>query len=140
MKFHFVVPGEVKAMSRARTGQGRVYKTGGDRAYQDYIWMCAVKAGMRQDSFPRGIPIWIGIVAYIRKPKRAVHPVYPLGTPDLDNFLKQAMDAIAHGLFNDSQIVGILPSAKLYGDPERLEIEITSDKPAASGPGVGGRY
>ena len=122
MRFEFIVPGKVIPLARARHGKhGNVYTPTRSTAYQREIWIAAQKAGIWQLHF--GLkPVWVGIRVYV-KPKRASSQ-YPTSRPDIDNYLKQVLDALAPAYHDDAQVVGILRADKLYGEP-RLEVTIT---------------
>lgn len=55
--------------------------------------------------------------------------VFYIADPDLDQLVKQVMDALKGLAYvDDNQVVGFSHCAKRYGDPERTEIELSPVK------------
>ena len=124
MKLAFTVPGQPKALARARHGQhGNVYTTDEDLAYQAEVWVCALKAGARQLQFADR-PVNVTIRLFLTRPKKPKHPDFPIVRPDIDNFCKQFLDALRPLWVDDCQVIRLV-AAKVYhpGEP-RAEVEV----------------
>ena len=79
-----------------------------------------------RESFPKDVPLHMTAIFYRTRPKHLKKSVlYPTTRPDLDNYFKLLIDALQGFLFiDDSQIVS-MNTAKLFGSPPRIELEIT---------------
>lgn len=79
-------------------------------------------------------PVTLRVIAVFKVPKswpKAIHlaareaRVPHIADPDLDQLVKQVMDAMVGIVFvDDNQVVSFTHSAKRYGSPERTEITI----------------
>jgi Holliday junction resolvase RusA-like endonuclease len=79
-------------------------------------------------------PVTLRVIAVFRVPKswpKAIHAaarearVPHIADPDLDQLVKQVMDALVGIAFvDDNQVVSFTQSAKRYGSPDRTEVTI----------------
>lgn len=71
-------------------------------------------------------PVRMSVDAFVRMPqsvpKSKRETALPIARPDLDQFVKSALDGLSgHAFHDDSQVVD-LRARKLYGEPPRWEI------------------
>lgn len=126
------IPGEPKALARARMGKnGRWYTPQASLEAEQQIGL-AWKAS-QSEPFPAGVSLKLTVWVTCQRPRNPAHP-YP-SRADLDNFVKLACDALekAGAFANDSQIVEIEANKSWtandwYEDPglgiELMEAEI----------------
>jgi Holliday junction resolvase RusA-like endonuclease len=138
LKFTILLPPTGQKRARSRTVRA------GDRAYS----MTYKEKGQRQEEEkliallyayrpPKPLlgPLMLSVKAFISVPKSKskkwqtaarVGEIRPTTKPDLDNLLKNIMDCLKGGFWeDDKQVVEYLPgTGKYYGDPARWEIEI----------------
>jgi Holliday junction resolvase RusA-like endonuclease len=76
--------------------------------------------------FAPGVPLRVGIHFYLTKPKSVSKKRQePVVKPDLDNYVK-IIDSLNGVIWpDDSQICG-LSATKEYGQPPRIELEVTA--------------
>lgn len=94
---------------------------------QQIAWTAlAERARAGQGAPPSPVPICLQMVFYFSRPKSAKKSImHKLTKPDLDKLQRAVLDALTGVLFkDDSQVVGI-HAQKLFGQPERMEIEVT---------------
>ena len=134
---HFTVPGRPSRWMRPGQdidSHGRVFRFTDKRAEAGKKEICrhARRAfGLRR---PFLCPVIIRVVAIYAIPpswpdavKRAAREgtLLHMQDPDLDQLVKQAMDAIKGVAYlDDNQVAGFSNCAKRYGEPERTEITI----------------
>ena len=123
MTLYFTVVGQPIPLARSRVGRyGQVYTPRRSLKYQQEIWYAAREAGASIGMFSNR-PVWLGVQVYLPRPKpgsaaAAVTLPYPAFAPDLDNFIKQVMDALRPAYDDDGQVVGFLPgTGKYWGEP-----------------------
>lgn len=130
-----VIDGEPVAKGRARItvrgGFARAYTPAKTASYEDRV---RFKAKMAMGEIkPLSCPIKLTVNAFLviptswstrKKIDAACGGILPAKRPDLDNYVKSAMDALNNIAFlDDSQVVEISTS-KVYDENPRLEIEI----------------
>lgn len=122
--------GEPVPWARARVlvrGDNRpsFYTPAARRKYRDAIrWAAraALGSGLRMIG-----PVTVSIVVTRSPPKRPVRQ-YPTVKPDLDNYIKIAMDALTHVVINDDAQVCELHAVKRYGDRPALHIDVREEE------------
>lgn len=76
--------------------------------------------------YPAGVPLSVRTLFVITKPsslpKRRTRPIT---RPDIDNYVKLLCDALNGYLFADDSQICHLEAEKVYGQPPRIEIDIT---------------
>lgn len=123
MRLKFTVMGKPKPLGRARHGKNHnVFTPREDLSYQSTVWMCALRAGARQLCFADR-PVHVRAHAFFDPPKKNATASPQKKHVDVDNLLKQLMDAFRPAWHDDSQVVWACVS-KHYGTPPRLEVEI----------------
>lgn len=135
-RFTMTIPGEPVAK-----GRGRIIKMGAHmgiktpdrtRRYEDIIRQNAVREwGHRHPLADVAVTITVrayrGIAASWPRKRRdgaIAGSVRPLSRPDLDNYLKSAMDGLIGVVLADDSIVVELAARKFYAADPRLEIEV----------------
>lgn len=137
MRFAFVVPGKPRAKLRARhTKAGGTYTPESTVKYEEEVWVCALKAGIRRGQFPQYTPLWLGVRAFFGRPaKNHTCKQHPAMYEDIDNILKAIMDGLRPAFHNDNQIVGfLLGTGKFFCHARtlpRVEVTITDVEPIA---------
>ena len=126
-----VVPGDPVAKTRAKTGNGNFYtpkKTVGWEALAAHE-ASIVMAGRR----PLRAPVAARVVAYFTVPKSwpawkreaaLEGKVWHTATPDADNILKAALDALKGIVIADDSYVATKAVSKEYAESPRVEITI----------------
>ncbi len=61
-------------------------------------------------------------------------PAYP--HPDIDNYVKAALDAMSGTVYTDDKLVIELHARKVYGTPGRIEVELRQADPKADPPAL----
>jgi Holliday junction resolvase RusA-like endonuclease len=127
------MPGMPRAKDRPRfTKTGRVYSTSKTEGYEKAIGMIANLA-MRGKS-PFECAVAARVIANIAIPdgwtmiqrRRAIEGVeMPISTPDLDNYLKAAFDALNGIVYRDDAQIVEISARKQYADKASIRIEIT---------------
>lgn len=122
MSIRIIVPGAPIPKARPRmTRVGHVYTPKRTADYEKLIGLkarAAVAAG--GETFPEGVPVRATINIALPPPKK--HREAPTSKPDIDNYIKAALDGI-NGivLHDDSQIVSI-HADKVYSEKPRLDM------------------
>ena len=131
----FVVYGEPVGKARARTVQGKSgfihsYTPAKSRKYEDLIRYEAQRhagAGLLMGALM--VKIWAFRSPTKVSQKKRVDmlegTIRPISRPDTDNYAKSVLDALNGILFKDDSQVVALEVQKWFGDPPRIEIEIT---------------
>lgn len=137
ISFTFTVPGSPIAKGRARIttvgGFARAYTPAKTRTYEATVRhyakadMAYKRIGVIHGPIKVEVKAFIEIPASWSKKKRAGAidgSVLPVSRPDLDNYVKAALDGMNEVVFNDdSQIVHLI-ATKIYSDDPRLEISV----------------
>jgi Holliday junction resolvase RusA-like endonuclease len=134
--FVFAVPGEPVQWQRARgTGANR-FNTPEHKAYKRQVSLAAWAAGARAPkALAAWIPIRLTVEVYLPLPNpltdheaalRSAGQLFPVGTPDLDNWIKLPMDALNKLVWTDDcQVVRFGPTTgKYYSTMPRLVVEV----------------
>ena len=127
-----IVLGAPVAKGRARLGNGHVYTPPKTAKYENAVkWEALRVMAGRQ---PFDAPLGVEVVAQLpippswskKKREQAARGfVMPASRPDLDNYVKAALDGMNKIVFrDDSQVVAII-ARKEYSEAPRLEIGIT---------------
>jgi Holliday junction resolvase RusA-like endonuclease len=133
----FVIPGVPVAKGRARIGrtskgQPVAYTPGKTRSYEALVKLAAQQAMAGRVPFGKEVGLFLRVDAYLpvpqswsRKKRQAAldGAVRPSSRPDLDNFVKAALDGLNGILFADDSSVVQIWAAKMYGDVPRLVVE-----------------
>ena len=70
-------------------------------------------------------PVGVDLLFYRARPKSTRKQVmYPMTRPDRSNYLKLAEDALNGVCYTDDALICDGRTAKLFGDPERVEVRI----------------
>jgi len=130
-----VIPGEPIPQARPRfTKTGIAYTTDKCRNYRQYIGKI-VKEYMKKHNLEPAeealvVSVWIyrGIPqswSKSKKKKALTGEIVPTSKPDIDNFVKSALDGVTHGGLwkDDCQVVRVV-AEKIYSDNPRLEIVV----------------
>lgn len=136
----FIVHGAPVAKGRGRAGNGNVvYTPEKTRKYENTVGWCAAQA--MAGELPFDAPCRMTLRAYVAIPqswslkKQAAAErgeVVPGGRPDLDNFLKAALDGINQIVVRDDSLVVRIEASKTYDRKPRLEIEIETFRERAA--------
>lgn len=128
-----VVPGTPVAKGRARVGRGgNVYTPKGTRIYEATARQYAMIAMVGKQRIEG--PIALGVVVTLPVPpswplkKRTAAiagELHPTGRPDLDNYVKAALDALNTIVWADDSQVTQLTAVKVYGLSPALTITAT---------------
>jgi len=135
IRFH--VPGIPVAKGRARVttigGHARAYTPAKTRDFETAIGLYAQQA-MRQSGEPMAVDgeVVRADILVVRAPLKswsrkiaAVKPnTYAVGSVDLDNQVKAILDGLNTIAFLDDRQVAALTVARIWGDRDRIEIEV----------------
>jgi Holliday junction resolvase RusA-like endonuclease len=133
----FVIPGVPVAKGRARIGRTRSGQTvaftpAKTRSYEALVALAAQQAMAGRAPYAKEQTLFLRVDAYLPVPaswsqkKRQAAldgAVRPSSRPDLDNFVKAALDGLNGILFADDSSVVQIWAAKMYGDVPRLVVE-----------------
>jgi Holliday junction resolvase RusA-like endonuclease len=133
----FVLPGKPVPKGRPRiTSIGvkpRAYTPAATRKYEDEIRLVAGFAMRDHDPIPG--PVAVEITARVPIPKSmskkkraeiAEGDRLPVTKPDVDNYIKAALDAMNGVVFEDDNQVTDLSVSKRYSDTPELAVRVTS--------------
>ncbi len=133
MILKLVIPGPPVAKGRPRIstrgGFARAYTPAKTQRYEDLIKSRAFDA--MSGRAPVNVAMAVDVVAFVAIPqslskvKRAaaiVGTLRPVTRPDLDNYVKAALDGMNGVVFRDDSLVTNLAVRKLYSETPRLEI------------------
>lgn len=134
----FVVPGHPVAKGRARSGRTANgapvhYTPVKTQRYEALVKMAAAKAMNGSPPHDRSVPLSMLIVATVpipgswsgKKTLRAINQtVLPTGRPDVDNFVKIALDGCKGVVFADDSSVVRLETRKEYGVVPGLTVQV----------------
>ena len=131
-RLFLVLPVEPKPKSRPkvfRTKSGDTFTiTPGDKVHTEN--MIRDRLMETEVKFPAGTPIKLDVTFYLARPKSKPKRVeLPATRPDLDQYVKLAMDAMSKYVYPDDAAVTTLVARKRYGSPPRIELEMTVDVP-----------
>lgn len=105
------IPGIPVPKARPRFGRGRVFTPKKTRAYEDTIRLEATLA--MKGRKPLAGPVYMLLTVYIRPPQKPKHDE-PIGRPDIDNFIKSALDGCNGIVFADDAQVTRVDAMKMY--------------------------
>jgi len=126
------VPGTPVPMARARITKFGNYNKKEMREYKEIVKQTAAVAMKQQDVFqaPAGIPISVELLVCVRHPtgtkkgiERTIQPF--IKRPDLDNYVKLALDALQDVVYPDDGAVWDIRARKLRVPPGEQSLEIT---------------
>jgi Holliday junction resolvase RusA-like endonuclease len=134
----FTVPGEPVAKGRPRIGRmanGRPVNItpGRTRSYEALVALAAQQAMAGRDPYAASVPLSVLVVATMPIPASwsarkqlaaADQLVLPTKRPDLDNFVKSALDGCNGVVFADDSAVVRLETRKEYGRTPGLTVQI----------------
>lgn len=127
----YVIKGEVVAKGRPRfTKTGRVYTPKKTKRYEELIRYILRSEGAK----PTNKPVALEIIVHrqylkswsakqIAEAKKTT--IYAPTRPDLDNYIKTALDACNGLLFDDDNQVVKIKAKKIYGEEDKLIIRLT---------------
>ena len=133
MRYEFEVPGKIvgKARPRMNPNTGAFYTPSATKDYESLIEQYFLL------KYPRFVPIEsrckISILAYFKIPKSTnkkdtelmlKNEISPTKKPDIDNIVKSILDAMNKFAFKDDIQITKLDVEKLYGNEEKIKIEI----------------
>lgn len=129
MKIRFSIPGDPQGWARTRTNNGSHFTAPPTRGYQNTIRWMAKAAGAKVLDGPLGIEI----TAHYRIPASATKSRreamlhgddYPTKKPDIDNVVKNVLDALNKLAWNDDAQVVSLSVLKLWSDEPRVDVDV----------------
>jgi Holliday junction resolvase RusA-like endonuclease len=135
----FTVPGAPVAKGRARTGRAANgapvhYTPARTRSYEALVALAAQAAMAGREPYARNMPLHMLVIARVpipaswsaRKSTAAAEDrVLPTSRPDLDNFLKAALDGCLGVVFADDSSVVRVEARKEYAPTPNLTIQVT---------------
>ena len=135
--FHVTIPGPPVAKARSRVavvqGRPRSYTPGKTREYENLVKMAASEVMGGADPWQGPVAVEIGVYVPIpaswsgrQKRRAAIREVLPAKRPDLDNYLKSALDGCNNIVFVDDVQVVSISGWKVYSTRPRLEIWVRS--------------
>jgi len=133
---HFTIPGDPQGWQRTRTKDGQHFTAPETRAYQNTIRWLAKAAKVQ----PIVGPVAVVIEAHYRIPESAskkrkaammAGEEYPTKKPDIDNVVKNVLDALnVMAWADDAQVVSLIVS-KVWSDNPRVEVVVEPFKQRA---------
>ena len=122
------VPGPVEPKRRARHGktrQGKPVTYSDDRTVAYEAWI-ATNALRYWNHIVIDQPCALKITAYLRRPKKPKYKDHPGSRPDIDNYIKAAMDGITRaGIWtDDSLVVHVVTEKRWTENHEGLSVSI----------------
>ena len=137
MTVSFSIPGDPQGWQRTRTSGGMHFTAPETRAYQNSIRWLAKAAGAR----PIEGPVSVHVVAHYRIPESATKKrkaamlageEYPTKKPDIDNVVKNVLDALNGMAWRDDAQVVSLTVSKVWSDEPRTEVAVAPFAVAAA--------
>lgn len=126
-KIHINIPGLPVPKARARMNfRGQVYTPKKTRAFEDTVRLEAALA--MQGKAPLSGPLAVRILVFLQRPKTSKRP-YPDVRPDLDNFVKAALDGCNGVVFGDDAQICSLEAVKFYDEQPGMVIDAMPWKP-----------
>lgn len=101
-------------------GRARLHN---DRRHTEWMESVAGQALQHRPGELLDGPLRLTVDVYVLRPK-SVKREYPVGRPDLSNYVKAIEDALNRVIWTDDSRVVELVARKLYGDPPRVDILI----------------
>jgi Holliday junction resolvase RusA-like endonuclease len=132
----FTIPGDPKGWARTRSNNGQYFTAPEMRAYQNNIRWLAKAAGVREIDGP----VSVVVVAHYRIPASATRArraamlaldEMPTKKPDIDNVVKNVLDALNGLAWKDDAQVVRLSVSKVWSDDPRTEIDVEKFKQRA---------
>lgn len=134
----FTVPGAPVAKGRARIGRTRngmalAFTPAKTRSFEALVALAAQSAMGCREPFARTVPLSMLVVATLPIPASwsgrkqtaaADQRVLPTARPDLDNFVKAALDGCNGVVFADDSAVVRLETRKEYGRTPGLTVQV----------------
>lgn len=126
----FFVPGPPVGKGRPRfTRAGRVYTPAETRKAEENIRMCAVRA--MNGAVPIAQPVELRVITYHLPPKSRTKAQKAVpwrdfrgARPDVDNYVKAAMDALNGVVWTDDALVASVHAAKVYAEKPGMRISV----------------
>jgi Holliday junction resolvase RusA-like endonuclease len=128
------VPKGRPRIGKSKAGFAIAFTPAKTRKYEDFVRFCASE--VMKDRLPiTSQPILAHVRAYLpppqswsnkRKQEAYSGLIRPTKKPDVDNYLKAALDALNGICFGDDSQIVSLSVIKKYSDNPRLEIEINA--------------
>jgi Holliday junction resolvase RusA-like endonuclease len=136
----FTVPGAPVAKGRARIGRARngmtvAFTPAKTRSFENLVALAAQQHMAGREPYSREIPLSMLVIATLPIPaswsgkKRlaaADQRVLPTGRPDLDNYVKAALDGCNEIVFADDSAVVRLETRKEYGTVPGLTVQVVA--------------
>ena len=130
---NFTIPGDPQGWTRTRTNNGQFFTAPETRAYQNSVrWMAKANGVQLIEG-----PVSVAIVAHYRVPATASRKrkasmlsgeEFPTKKPDIDNVVKNILDALnAMAWVDDAQVVS-LNVQKLWSEEPRVEVTVENLK------------
>lgn len=130
------IPGAPVAKGRPRIGRGfggrpQAFTPAKTVNYENLIKMCAAK--QMNGAQPYDQPLRLVVTAYLpipaswsqkKRTQSADGVVLPTSRPDVDNFLKAALDGMNGIVYRDDSLVTDVTAGKRYSEFPRLVIEV----------------
>ena len=130
ISLRIVVPGQPVAKGRprfsSRGGFVRSYTPGPTRAYEAEVAIYAREAMVAQNVATFVGPLNCTITVRLERPNKPKNKLHPITRPDLDNYVKAAMDGMQNGrvFADDSQIIHLVAHKEFAADPAQPEMVI----------------
>lgn len=132
----FTIPGDPQGWQRTRTANGQHFTAPETRAYQNTIRWLAKSAKVQLITGP----VSLVVEAFYRIPESApkkrkaamlAGEEYPTKKPDIDNVVKNVMDALNVMAWTDDAQVVSLNVTKVWSDNPRVEVSVEPFKQRA---------
>lgn len=133
MKYEFEVPGTIKGKGRPRVNSytGMIYTPTTTKDYEclveQYFLLKYPKFKMIEGRVAVNITAIFNIPKSTKKAdkeKMLQNEISPIKKPDIDNIVKIILDAMNKFAFKDDTQISKLSIEKLYGEEEKVQIEI----------------
>lgn len=133
MKYEFEVPGTIKGKGRPRVNSytGMIYTPTTTKDYESLIEQYFILKYPKFKTLEGRLAV--NIIATFNIPKStkkadkekmAENEISPIKKPDIDNIVKIILDAMNKFAFKDDTQITKLNVEKLYGEEEKIQIEI----------------
>ncbi len=132
MTIHITIPGVPVGKGRPRaTRAGHLYTPQRTRDYENLIRLAAARQMNGVAPYEGAMAVRIVAVLPVpqswsgkRQREALSGHISPTGRPDIDNYLKAALDGMNQIVFRDDSQVVSMSAAKAYGTAPRLEIHV----------------
>ena len=128
MRWEIEIPVEPVAMPRPRVMHGKSGQV--FTLYPGYVGK--IQAQIREfvmerigASFGRNVPVKLSVTFYVKKPRSVPKKAkYPTVRPDLDQYLKLLLDALAKYVYDDDAQIVAIEALKVYDSYPHIKLRI----------------